>query len=106
MPELLMGQHACDFRPPYSRCTYPRCTAAALQGPWFSPWMRIRWQVLFNFRADRMVEISKAFEYKDFDAFDRKRFPKVVPIVPLVSACICTPNHIFVLHVRDKCASH
>lgn len=34
-------------------------------------------QVLFNFRADRMVEISKAFEYEDFDAFDRKRWPKV-----------------------------
>lgn len=33
--------------------------------------------VLFNFRADRMVEISKAFEYEDFTAFDRKRFPKV-----------------------------
>ena len=33
--------------------------------------------VLFNFRADRMVQISKAFEYEKFDAFDRKRFPKV-----------------------------
>ena len=32
---------------------------------------------LFNFRSDRMVEISKAFEYEDFNAFDRKRFPKV-----------------------------
>lgn len=34
---------------------------------------------LFNFRSDRMVEISKAFEYEDFNAFDRKRFPKVSP---------------------------
>lgn len=34
---------------------------------------------LFNFRSDRMVEISKAFEYEDFNAFDRKRFPKVTP---------------------------
>lgn len=33
--------------------------------------------VLFNFRADRMVEISKAFEYPDFDIFDRERYPKV-----------------------------
>lgn len=33
--------------------------------------------MLFNFRADRMVEISKAFEYEEFDAFDRKRWPKV-----------------------------
>ena len=32
--------------------------------------------VLFNFRSDRVVEISKAFEYEDFSAFDRKRFPK------------------------------
>lgn len=24
-----------------------------------------------------MVEISKAFEYEDFNSFDRKRFPKV-----------------------------
>ena len=37
---------------------------------------------LFNFRSDRMVEISKAFEYEDFNAFDRKRFPKV-------TACCC-----------------
>lgn len=33
--------------------------------------------VLFNFRADRMVEISKAFEYDDFTQMDRERFPKV-----------------------------
>ncbi|GIL59808.1 hypothetical protein Vafri_14526 [Volvox africanus] len=31
--------------------------------------------VLFNFRADRMVEISKAFEYQDFTTFDRERYP-------------------------------
>lgn len=33
--------------------------------------------VTFNFRADRMVEISKALEYEEFDHFDRKRWPKV-----------------------------
>jgi hypothetical protein len=33
--------------------------------------------VIANFRADRVVEISKAFEYEDFDSFDRVRFPKV-----------------------------
>lgn len=38
--------------------------------------------VLFNFRADRMVEISKAFEYEDFNAFDRKRFPKAGFFIP------------------------
>lgn len=37
--------------------------------------------VLFNFRADRMVEISKAFEYPDFDIFDRERYPKVCCVV-------------------------
>lgn len=38
--------------------------------------------VLFNFRADRMVQISKAFEYEEFNAFDRKRFPKVSAHAP------------------------
>jgi 2,3-bisphosphoglycerate-independent phosphoglycerate mutase len=36
--------------------------------------------VLFNFRSDRMVELSKAFEYTEddkFKAFDRERVPKV-----------------------------
>jgi hypothetical protein len=39
--------------------------------------------VLFNFRADRMVQISKCFEYENFNVFDRKRFPKVEPGLPL-----------------------
>ena len=33
--------------------------------------------VLFNFRGDRAIEISRAFEDKDFKAFDRKRCPEV-----------------------------
>ena len=33
--------------------------------------------VIFNFRADRVIELSKAFEYENFTAFDRVRFPKV-----------------------------
>ena len=33
--------------------------------------------VIANFRADRVVEISKAFEYADFNCFDRVRFPKI-----------------------------
>lgn len=33
--------------------------------------------VTINFRADRMVMIAKAFEYEDFDKFDRVRYPKV-----------------------------
>jgi len=33
--------------------------------------------VFFNFRGDRAIEISRAFEEKDFSEFDRKRFPDV-----------------------------
>ncbi|KAL4419791.1 hypothetical protein ABPG75_006889 [Micractinium tetrahymenae] len=33
--------------------------------------------VTFNFRADRMVEISQALEYEKFHKFDRKRWPKI-----------------------------
>ncbi|PNW82060.1 hypothetical protein CHLRE_06g272050v5 [Chlamydomonas reinhardtii] len=41
--------------------------------------------VLFNFRADRMVEISKAFEYEDgFTAFERERFPKGLRFVGMM----------------------
>ncbi len=31
----------------------------------------------FPHRADRMVQMSKALEYKEFNVFDRERFPKV-----------------------------
>ena len=34
--------------------------------------------VFFNFRGDRSIEISKAFEEEAFDKFDRVRFPKTV----------------------------
>ncbi len=34
--------------------------------------------VFFNFRGDRSIEISKAFEYESFTHFNRIRFPKVV----------------------------
>jgi len=42
--------------------------------------------VLFNFRADRMVEISKAFEYTDanFTAFDRVRWPQDLKFVGMM----------------------
>lgn len=33
--------------------------------------------VFFNFRGDRAIEISRAFEEKDFREFDRKRVPNV-----------------------------
>lgn len=33
--------------------------------------------ILFNFRGDRAIEISRAFDEKDFSEFDRKRYPKV-----------------------------
>ena len=34
--------------------------------------------VLFNFRGDRAIEISMAFEYEEFNFFNRERYPKVV----------------------------
>jgi len=34
--------------------------------------------ILFNFRGDRAIEISKAFEDKNFDKFDRVRVPDVL----------------------------
>ena len=34
--------------------------------------------IFFNFRGDRSIEISKAFDDADFTAFDRVRYPKVV----------------------------
>ena len=33
--------------------------------------------IFFNFRGDRGLELTAAFEQKDFDKFDRKRYPKV-----------------------------
>ena len=33
--------------------------------------------IFFNFRGDRAIEISRAFEEKDFDKFDRVNFPEV-----------------------------
>ena len=34
--------------------------------------------IFFNFRGDRAIEISKAFDSIEFDKFDRVRFPKVI----------------------------
>ncbi|MFA5059884.1 MAG: 2,3-bisphosphoglycerate-independent phosphoglycerate mutase [Candidatus Omnitrophota bacterium] len=34
--------------------------------------------VFFNFRGDRAIEISRAFEEKDFNEFDRERYPNVL----------------------------
>ena len=34
--------------------------------------------IFFNFRGDRAIEISKAFDSVEFDKFDRVRFPKVI----------------------------
>ena len=33
--------------------------------------------VTIHFRVDRMVMVAKAFEYEDFDKFDRVRVPKI-----------------------------
>ncbi len=34
--------------------------------------------IFYNFRGDRAIEISKAFDDKEFDKFDRVRYPDVV----------------------------
>lgn len=34
--------------------------------------------VLFNFRGDRAIELSRCFDEVDFDKFDRVRYPKVL----------------------------
>ncbi len=34
--------------------------------------------IFFNFRGDRSIEISKAFDSESFDKFDRVRYPKVI----------------------------
>jgi 2,3-bisphosphoglycerate-independent phosphoglycerate mutase len=34
--------------------------------------------ILFNFRGDRAIQISTAFDNESFNHFDRKRFPKVI----------------------------
>ncbi len=34
--------------------------------------------VFYNFRGDRSIEISRAFDEENFDKFDRVRYPKVV----------------------------
>ncbi len=34
--------------------------------------------IFFNFRGDRAIEISKAFDSAEFDKFDRVRYPKVM----------------------------
>ncbi len=34
--------------------------------------------IFYNFRGDRAIEISKAFDDKNFDKFDRVRYPSVV----------------------------
>lgn len=40
--------------------------------------------VISNFRSDRVIEISKAFEYADFAHFDRKRIPQNLKFVGLM----------------------
>lgn len=40
--------------------------------------------VLFNFRADRMIQMSKAFEYPDFNIFDRVRWPTNLKFVGMM----------------------
>ena len=58
--------------------------------------------VLFNFRADRMVEISKAFEYEKFPHFDRQRRPQV-RVTLACGALHYTATHRTAVHLpRDR----
>jgi bisphosphoglycerate-independent phosphoglycerate mutase (AlkP superfamily) len=43
--------------------------------------------VIFNFRADRVVQLAKALEYDDFSAFDRCALPPLY--APLERSCLC-----------------
>lgn len=54
--------------------------------------------VLFNFRADRMVELSKAFEYEEFDHFERERWPKDLKFVGMMQydGDLLLPKHFLV----------
>lgn len=54
--------------------------------------------VLFNFRADRMVELSKAFEYEQFEHFDRERHPKDLKFVGMMQydGDLLLPKHFLV----------
>jgi 2,3-bisphosphoglycerate-independent phosphoglycerate mutase len=54
--------------------------------------------VLFNFRADRMVELSKAFEYEKFDHFERERWPKDLKFVGMMQydGDLLLPKHFLV----------
>jgi 2,3-bisphosphoglycerate-independent phosphoglycerate mutase len=54
--------------------------------------------VLFNFRADRMVQISKAFEYADFTSFDRERYPQDLRFVGMMQydGDLLLPKHFLV----------
>ncbi len=50
-------------------------------------------------RADRVLELSRAFDEEDFDAFDRKRVPKVrIPSAPGRGVGAAMQAHFFDLH--------
>ncbi|TAL29639.1 MAG: 2,3-bisphosphoglycerate-independent phosphoglycerate mutase [Spirochaetes bacterium] len=54
----------------------PSFTVTDTQGP-VGPVLDGDSVVLFNFRGDRAIELSRAFEEKDFTMFERVRFPDV-----------------------------
>lgn len=57
--------------------------------------------IIFNFRADRVVEISKALEYEKFDKFERKRFPKVCSLYPVANLLLSAECGVMYLHRLD-----
>lgn len=55
----------------------PACVIADNQGEATGPILDGDGVVLFNFRGDRAIELSRAFTETDFDHFDRVRVPEV-----------------------------
>lgn len=54
--------------------------------------------VFFNFRGDRAIEISRAFEDQNFDHFDRQRYPKQMLYAGMLQydGDLNIPNHYLV----------
>ena len=61
---------------------------------------------IFNFRADRVLEISRAFEYETFDKFDRKRHPKAraPPVGPACTAAATVSPEWVAARAWGRCA--
>jgi 2,3-bisphosphoglycerate-independent phosphoglycerate mutase len=63
--------------------------------------------LLFNFRGDRAIELSSAFEYDDFDFFDRGRRPDVLFVGMLqYDGDLQLPKHCLLVPPPDRRYPH